>query len=116
MNLMKAMSATSLALGEPMPRGYGFVRPSLWVGDYAYIAPIPFNFVLGLGHWFYWRVLVRGLGHKADVLAELRRQWIHEGWQRGYEDGMRHAFRVTTRVVRIGLEIERTADERTPEA
>jgi len=83
-----------LAEGSIVPRGWGYCRPTLYRQDYCYIAPIPLNFILGFGHWFYWRILVRGFGFKGGGFESLRHYWIMEGERRGYtqgyEAGVRH--------------------------
>ena len=56
--------------GSCIPFGWGYCRPSVYRQDYCLIAPIPLNFIIGFGHWFYWRVLVQGWGVR-DRLREL---------------------------------------------
>ena len=93
MRLLRRIRSVELAVGCEIPRWYGFVR-GMHYSDDAYIAPIPLNFIYAAWHWFYWRVLVVGLGHRSDYISRLRQYWIEEGeargYRRGYETGIQH--------------------------
>lgn len=98
------ISERELAEGAIIPKGWGFCRPMLYRECHCYIAPIPLNHVLGLWHWFYWRVLVRNLRVHLDPYNSLRHYWIMEGNRRGYnegyEAGVRHALTIHRRRTR----------------
>lgn len=81
--------------GSTIPFGWGYCRPSIYRQDYCLIAPIPLNFIIGFGHWFYWRVLVRGWGWRGAGFEDLRRFWIEEGKRRGYNEGYEAGIRHT---------------------
>jgi hypothetical protein len=80
---MRFITQKQIACGEMIPRGWGYVRDDRY-SDRVCIAPIPLNFVFGAWYWFYFRVLSRGM---KDPLVAERNYWRSRGWHEGYQDG-----------------------------
>lgn len=58
MRILRLVSGRVVKQGGRLPSGYGVAWPC-WNRDAFYVAPIPFNLILGLGYrvycWFRWK-------------------------------------------------------------